>query len=308
MKRLIILAVLSTALSSALICQQQNYQELVVLANKCYDAKEYKNSGEYYDSAFSIQKGTMNDYYNSACSWTLAGNKNKAVEYLNRSIDLGWRYIDHLKKDTDLDSLHDTKEWEELIDKAQKKADEYESHLNKPLISELAAIYVSDQKNRMLMDSVQKQFGWDSKEMKALWSEQNERDSINLIRIKEIIKEHGYPGESLVGDQSSTAWLVIQHADLKTQEEYLPLLRGAADKGELSKSSFALLVDRVKMRKGEKQLYGSQLQMNNGKYEIYPIEDEPNVNKRRAEMGLGPLEEYVKQWGIEYKTPAENKH
>jgi len=308
MKRIILVAVLSNVLASVLVGQQQNYQELVNLADKCYNDKEYRNSGEYYDRAFKIQKGTSNDYYNAACSWALAGNKTKALECLNQSIDLGWLNIDHLKKDTDLNSLHQTKEWEELINKVEKKVNEYESHLNKPLRRELEAIFKSDQNERMMMDSVQKRFGWDSKEMKELWTRQNEVDSLNLTRIKEIIKEYGYPGKSLAGDQSSTAWLVIQHADLKTQEEYLPVLQDAADKGELSKSSFALLVDRVRMRKGEKQLYGSQIQMNNGKYEIYPIEDEPNVNRRRAEVGLGPLEDYVKHWGIEYKVPTENKH
>ena len=308
MKRMISVAVLSTALTSVLVGQQQNYQELVSVADKCYDNKEYEKSGEYYDRAFRMQKGTSNDYYNAACSWALAGNKTKALEYLNLSVDLGWLNINHLKRDTDLNSLHQTKEWDELVDKVTKKVDEYESHLNKPLKRELEVINGSDQKNRMMMDSVQKRFGSDSKEMKGLWTEQNEVDSLNLIRIKEIIEENGYPGKSLVGDQSSTAWLVIQHADLKTQEEYLPVLQDAADKGELSRSSFALLVDRVRMRKGEKQLYGSQIQMNNGKYEIYPIEDESNVNRRRAEVGLGPLEDYVKHWGIEYKVPTENKH
>jgi len=307
MKHIFLIAVLSVALASVLIGQQLSYQELVNLADKYYNNKEYVSSGEYYDRAFKTQKGTLNDYYNAACSWALAGNQTKAFEYLNQSVDLGWRNIDHMKRDSDLNSLHETKEWKEFIKKVEKLVEEYESHLNKPIKRELETILETDQKYRMIIDSVQKQFGWDSKEMKELWTKQNKIDSLNLIRTKEIIKEYGYPGKSLVGDQSSTAWLVIQHADLKTQEEYLPLLEDAANKGELSKSSLALLLDRVKMRKGEKQIYGSQIQMKNGKYELYPIEDEPNVNKRRAEMGLGSLEEYVKHWGIEYKVPTEKK-
>lgn len=38
-----------------------------------------------------------------------------------------------------------------------------------------------------------------------------------------------------------------------------------------------------------------------GKYDFHPIEDEANVDKRRAEIGLGPLEEYARLFGIEYK-------
>jgi tetratricopeptide (TPR) repeat protein len=306
MRRSVQIAILLIVLISVGIGQTQNYQELISLADKYYNNKEYKNSAEKYDQAFAIQEGTSDDYYNAACSWALAGKRAKAFEYLNRSIDLGWLYLDHIKKDSDLVSLHEMKEWEELISKLQKKVEEFESHLNKPLVQELQAIDESDQKYRMVMDSLGKKQGWDSKEMNELWYKQNEIDSLNLIKIKDIIKNYGYPGRSMVGHQSITAWLVIQHSDLKTQEEYLPILQEAAEKGELSKSVFALLINRIRMRKGEKQLYGSQLQMKDGKYVIYPIEDEPNVNKRRAEMGLGPLEDYVKQCGIEYKVPAQN--
>lgn len=307
MKRSLLLLGLSMLLVSTVIPQQPNYQELIGHAEKSYNNKEYEQSGQYYDSAFEIQKGTVSDYYNAACSWALTGNQDKALDYIKESIGLGWLNINHLKNDSDLNSLHGATGWEVLINELQHKVDEYESHLNKPLMRELEGINESDQKQRMIMDSMQRIYGWDSKEMKELWAMQNRADSLNLIRIKEIIKQYGYPGKSLVGDQSSTVWLVIQHADLKTQEEYLPILQDAVNKGELSKSSFALLVDRVRMRKGEKQLYGSQITMKNGKYEIYPIEDEPNVNKRRSEMGLGPLEDYVKQWGIEYKLSTGNK-
>jgi len=38
---------------------------------------------------------------------------------------------------------------------------------------------------------------------------------------------------------------------------------------------------------------------------VAPIEDEPNVNKRRASVGLEPLEDYARHWDIEYKLPAK---
>ncbi|HRU63847.1 MAG TPA: hypothetical protein P5236_05470, partial [Paludibacteraceae bacterium] len=34
------------------------------------------------------------------------------------------------------------------------------------------------------------------------------------------------------------------------------------------------------------------------KYIVSSIEDPDNVNKRRAEIGLGPISDYVKNWGI----------
>jgi hypothetical protein len=41
--------------------------------------------------------------------------------------------------------------------------------------------------------------------------------------------------------------------------------------------------------------------------ELYPIDDEENVNARRAEVGLEPLAEYLKRaFGIDYATPKKN--
>lgn len=39
------------------------------------------------------------------------------------------------------------------------------------------------------------------------------RDSLNLIKVEEIIKQYGYPGKSLVGEPTNiAAWYVIQHS------------------------------------------------------------------------------------------------
>lgn len=83
-------------------------------------------------------------------------------------------------------------------------------------------------------------------------------------------------------------------------------MQEAADKGEMEKGNLALLLDRIRIRKGQKQLYGSQVHVDSdGKPDGFePIEDEPNVNKRRAEVGLPPLETYAQHWGFEYKLPG----
>jgi len=44
-----------------------------------------------------------------------------------------------------------------------------------------------------------------------------------------------------------------------------------------------------------------------GKYEFFPIKDEADVNKRRASVGLEPLEEYAKYFEINYVLPKPKK-
>jgi hypothetical protein len=85
-------------------------------------------------------------------------------------------------------------------------------------------------------------------------------------------------------------------------QKYLPLMRQAAAKGELSKSSLALVEDRILTFQNKPQLYGSQLHTNQetGKMEFFPILDEAHVDERRASMELGPIAEYAKGFGLEY--------
>lgn len=68
----------------------------------------------------------------------------------------------------------------------------------------------------------------------------------------------------------------------------------------------AMMQDRILMREGKKQIYGSQVVYNKtGEQIFYPIEDETNVNIRREKVGLQPLEEYAKYFGIDYKLPKQ---
>ena len=128
-------------------------------------------------------------------------------------------------------------------------------------------------------------------------------DSCLQIQVISIIEKYGWPGKSLVGSLGNQAvFLVIQHADSAVQEKYFPLLQQSVEDGESRGSEMAMMQDRILMREGKKQIYGSQVVLNKtGGQEFYPIEDEKNVNLKRAKVGIPPIEEYEKYFGIEYK-------
>src|SRR4030095_12048662 len=99
--------------------------------------------------------------------------------------------------------------------------------------------------------------------------------------------------------------LVVQHADSATQVKYLPIIQQSVEQGESSASDFAMLYDRVLMRQGKKQIYGSQVVFDQqGNKVFYPIENEKNVNIRRAKARLQPIEEYAKNFSMDYKLPS----
>jgi hypothetical protein len=159
---------------------------------------------------------------------------------------------------------------------------------------ELAAIYQRDQKTRKNADSI---------------AYISFIDSTNLVRIEAMIDKYGWPGIDFVGQAgNNTAFLVIQHADLATQEKYLPMLTRSVAEGRSSPADLAYLQDRVLMRQGKKQIYGSQvIPTNFGTMEFHPIEDEENVNLRRAKVGLPPIEEYARYFGIELRPQKQKK-
>jgi len=59
-------------------------------------------------------------------------------------------------------------------------------------------------------------------------------DSINVVEIVRILDSRGWLGSDIIGRRGNqTLYLVIQHADLKTQESYLPMIREVVKKGKL---------------------------------------------------------------------------
>ena len=178
-----------------------------------------------------------------------------------------------------------------------------DSKLNYELIVILDTIHTNDQKYREKMDEIAEKYGLQSNEMKEIWNTMHVTDSINLIKVKKLIDENGWLGSDVIGEQGNkTLFLVIQHSDLNTQITYLPILREAVKKNNAKASHLALLEDRTALSHGKKQVYGSQIgqDQKTGEYYIFPIEDPDNVDKRRAEVGLEPISEYLKTWNLKW--------
>lgn len=121
-------------------------------------------------------------------------------------------------------------------------------------------------------------------------------DAANTARLQEIVEEHGWPGSELVGlDGARSAFLIVQHATHDVQKALFPLVEAGYREGVVSGPSYALLLDRILVGDGRPQVYGSQAGFVDGELVLDPIEDEVNVDVRRAEVGLPPLAEYVEQ-------------
>jgi hypothetical protein len=171
---------------------------------------------------------------------------------------------------------------------------------------------ITDQQYRDQWDSVQSKYGFNSPGFIELLKKTIAQDSINMITVGNIINKYGWLGkEQTSPDANDALFLVIQHATLPSQLTYLPVMKKAVAEKKAKATDYALLVDRTNMRQGKFQIYGSQINSDaNGHLHIFPIFDEPNLNRRRKSVGLPPMQEYFKKFNqqLAYSLPKTDKY
>ncbi len=126
-------------------------------------------------------------------------------------------------------------------------------------------------------------------------------DSLNEIEAKKILKAYGYPGYDLVNEKGSEQfWAIAQHCDddVAFQDRVLKLMKVQVAKNNANKENYALLVDRVLVNKHQKQIYGTQVHVDPKTHKAtpLPLKYPKSVNKLRRQVGMEPLEKYLKSF------------
>ena len=110
--------------------------------------------------------------------------------------------------------------------------------------------------------------------------------------LHEAIAERGWPHPCDLGDRASKQlWFVIQHSpDRELLGEGLDFFEQAAAYGFVPASQVATLRDRIRMRAGEPQVYGTQYVCDpqSGRRVRWRTEDEAGLEDRRRRAGLIP--------------------
>ena len=110
---------------------------------------------------------------------------------------------------------------------------------------------------------------------------------LNLEAAYDVLQAHGFPGKESVGNIASIAvFLVFQHADLDHQKRFLPQMEEAVAKGRIEPAYLAMLKDRIDVREGSLQKYGTQIAADGS---LAPVLDAGRLNEWRSEVGLPPI-------------------
>jgi hypothetical protein len=131
-------------------------------------------------------------------------------------------------------------------------------------------------------------------------------DSANTAWLKNYVQRWGWPTVTQIGKEAvDAAFLIVQHAvhDTAFMRAMLPAIQESHRRGDLDGGAVAMLTDRVEVKAGRPQIYGTQLSLKDGRWVLDPIGDSAGVDARRRQMGLPPLAEYLRLADSVMRTP-----
>lgn len=122
--------------------------------------------------------------------------------------------------------------------------------------------------------------------------------------LEKIVKQYGYSGFKQVGQKSAyNFFLLVQHADAHPdfQRKVLRLMLPEVKRKNAAPADYAYLTDRIAINSGQLEEYGTQVKYTGdvgkdfSKVIAVPVSlrDPQNVDKRRAAIGMEPLQNYL---------------
>ncbi|WP_205503576.1 tetratricopeptide repeat protein [Rufibacter psychrotolerans] len=107
------------------------YSELNKKATEQYHKKNYQESINLYQQALAAEpKGAhvRNTYYNIACDYALMGQKEQALQNLEKAVAAGYKNLSNMRRDSDLEILKKDKRYLKL----EKQLEKQQAHLGNP--------------------------------------------------------------------------------------------------------------------------------------------------------------------------------
>lgn len=140
-----------------------------------------------------------------------------------------------------------------------------------------------------------------------LWGLIGHADTVNTARLKTLSETRDWFRDDRDGPAAAhAAFVLVQHADRDPdfQREMLPRIEAAIGQPGVGATSYAYLFDRVAGKDNKLQRYGTQGRcIADGLWEPNAVEDPDRLNERRADVGLGLIEDYILQFEERCKAP-----
>ena len=182
-------------------------------------------------------------------------------------------------------------------------------------IAVLDTIWRTEQEPITLRDSLMRIYGTESKKVKEQQEIYEKNHVVNEKKVTDILDKYGWPTKEMIGEQGNwTICNVIQHADNEIRIKYLPMMRKAVKEKKLEPRFLVRAEDRIATERGDLQIYGGQMKYypETKSFNVWPVFDPVNIDKRRAKIGLEPITKFLKnrfdfEWNLEEQIKRSEK-
>lgn len=244
------------------------------------EAKRALRAGDWpacvaaYDAALTLGPEDELDAYNAACCLSRAGELEPGLQRLEVALSLGYRDLDRLKLDPDLEGLSKLPGWTPLLTAAEARyADAYVRQN-----AELRALYLADHLARIQAATL------------VIDSDGADADQARIARARTVLEAGGaavaadYLHASVIFQRGSTLAEV-------TRARELALAALALDPGlRRARWAAAAAEDRQNRLLGRPQRFGTEVQNRGAGWELYPV-DPATTDAERHLWDVPPLSE-----------------
>lgn len=260
----------------------QTFRELFGQGVAAAEKSEWPRCAELFGSAgkaaaYDLQAARA--FFAAAACSAAAGQKEAAFGYLDQAAAKGHDDLDRATSNSLIRPLHEDPRWKTFLQGVEARHAEREKQNN----AELTRLYKDDQADRAAGSGAP-----------VDWTAIEARDKARQERVHQILAAGG----ARSADDYFHAAMVFQHGD--TDEEIakaheLSLKAAELDPGHPSARWLAAAAkDRLLMRQGKPQLYGTQFRKVDGKWILHEVD--PSVtDEERAKWDCPPLAEAKKR-------------
>lgn len=258
---------------------QQTFKELFDQGIAAYESNDWSRCATLFGSAGEAaqERQAARAFFAAAACSAAAGQKEAAFGYLDKAAARGYKELDRATSNSEIQALHEDPRWKTFLQGVEARQTEHEKKNN----AELTRLYKEDQGDRSSHENVD-------------WAAISARDAARQERVHQILAEGGAKS----ADDYFHAAMVFQHGD--TDEEIAKAHELSLKAVELDPAHpsarwlAAASKDRLLMRQGKPQLYGTQFRKVDGKWVLHEVD--PSVtDEEREKWDCPPLAEAKKR-------------
>ena len=277
------------------------YHQEITRAEQLITEERFIEALQVYETVIKSYEFIFLRDYQVICQLALmTGNVEESFEWMKEGIKAGWK-MKSIRKNKLLIGLKNYPEWKIIREQYDSLHDIYLKRIISQLREEVKNMFRKDQKKALgalfkLTDRAQIRYGEEK------FAPQSEKQ---LLRIVEIMNDHGYPGERLIGNEMWMNVILSHHNSISEAYNWKdtiysfikPRLLEAVKTGYMSPYSYAIIEDWLLAVKSghQESSYGYVGEIHEGQEWI-------KADLLRKELGIRSIETRNRLLEIEEET------